>query len=276
MKPFVTLVRREFWEHRMLWIVPLAMAACVILLSLLATGVSFHGGARVVAQSYLLLVGAAQLVVVWFVIVFYALDCLNAERRDRSILFWKSLPVSDASTVLSKFAVAILLVPVGAFVVVLATNVLVSTIFAIRLGGEESGGVLDATAWLDAHTIILRGVLSAMLWYAPLIAYLMFVSAWARRNVLLWAILPPIAAALLEKLVFGTSYVLAFLDRRLQLPNPIDRHVLPIAKGEPGSVGLTSFGFLEFLQLPGTWLGLLAAALLLFGATRIRRYRDDS
>src|SRR5206468_10746510 len=54
--------------------------------------------------------------------IFYCLDALYGERRDRSILFWKSLPVSDVMAVLSKLAIPIVILPLLSFAVTVATQ----------------------------------------------------------------------------------------------------------------------------------------------------------
>src|ERR1700733_3051142 len=109
-KPMLTLVRREFWEHRMLWILPLAVASLIVVGALLP-----HSGMQVDASEYHApekyreyymmfhgVLSAVQFALLAVILPYYLLDCLFAERRDRSILFWKSMPVSDRQTVLSK------------------------------------------------------------------------------------------------------------------------------------------------------------------------------
>src|SRR5258708_18408447 len=101
------LVRRELWEYRSIYIAPLAIAAVVLFGFLIAT----LGRALATAdltQRRAVLEGpfgfsAGLIMGTAFVVgIFYSLDALHGERRDRSILFWKSLPVSDLMTVLSK------------------------------------------------------------------------------------------------------------------------------------------------------------------------------
>jgi ABC-2 type transport system permease protein len=106
------------------------------------------------------------------------------------------------------------------------------------------------------------------LWYAPIYAWLILVSVWARRAPLLWAFLPPIALSALEKVVFGTSYLTRLLQNRLTAGMeaftvagtlPMD----PMTHMTPG----------RFLASPGLWIGLAVAAAFLAAAARLRRYR---
>ena len=154
--------------------------------------------------------GAVQFIMMSVQLPYYLLDCLYAERKDRSILFWKALPVSDAQTVLSKLLVALAVVPLGVFVLTLFTDVAASGILAVHFHGSPLVRAFlrwDTQAWLHTQGLILGALIVVMLWYAPLAAYLMLVSAWAKRNAFLWAAMPPLVAMLVEKIAFGTSYV---------------------------------------------------------------------
>jgi ABC-2 type transport system permease protein len=280
---FATLIRREFWEHRPLWVTPLAVSACIILMTIVAAaqfagadtggaGVRFQPS-RAFDPSMFLSTGLAivimlQHLIISIVIIFYLLDCLYAERKDRSILFWKSLPVSDTNTVLSKFVVASVIVPTGVFVLSGITSVVAAGILYVSFSSLASQ-LWDASAWARMYGVFFVGLVTGLFWYAPIVAYLMLVSAWARRSVLLWAILPPVAALLIEGYAFDTNYVGTFLRTRLGAPPTLAG---PIG-GVPSHIPTVDFAAFGSLQM---WLGVVAAALLLFCAIRIRRYRDDT
>jgi len=132
-RPFYWSVRREIWENRAVYLAPLAVAALVLFGFL----ISLHGlphAARVLSgpkpatpdevaaygrQSMVLMTPqftpAAILVTALIVAVFYSLASLNTERRDKSVLFWKSMPISDRTTVLSKAFVPLLPSPPSSF-----------------------------------------------------------------------------------------------------------------------------------------------------------------
>jgi len=295
MNVYPVLVRREFWEHRALWITPLAMAVLWV-----ATAAFFRiqmGNAvplsgeqgRAIVNVIGWGMSVATLLVVGVVVSFYLLDTLYAERRDRSILFWKSLPVSDAATVISKLAVAMVIVPLITFVVVAFTDLAVRALISMRGGAGlsvEPVSLWDGRMWWQAQVLLFIGVLATSLWYAPLAAYLLVVSAWARRNVMLWAVLPPLVLMIVESTALGTSHVREFLTGRLSPAVPIMRGVeaqiadgtvtidrneviLPDALLDHANLGAI------FLNAP-MLLGLVAAAVLVLVAIRLRRYRDET
>ena len=131
LRTFLWQVRRELWEHRALWIAPLAVAAFAMLVQLgaaltatdagRAAALANPAGAREFQVLYSAMIGS--IVIAGLLVgVLYSLDALQGERRDRSILFWKSLPVSDGMTVLSKAAVPLVVVPLIVFPIVVVST----------------------------------------------------------------------------------------------------------------------------------------------------------
>ena len=266
MKVWLILIRREFWEGRGLWIAPLAVAAFMVVMAGLSVGGSSHvhtsfGSANLAFTADALRASVngiawLMLLVGGLSVTSYLLDCLYAERKDRSILFWKSLPVSDTQTVLSKFLVAAVIVPLGIFVLAaithLACSLLVWLLFVRPAGIVGDGWSMQV--WLDAQGDLLGRLLVTLLWWAPLNAYLILGSVWARRAPLVTVVLPPLVIAAAQNILFSRSDVWQFLLRRLA----------PI--GSPA----------ETLASPELWLGLVAAVALLAVVIRLRRYRDDT
>jgi ABC-2 type transport system permease protein len=285
MKTLWMLVRREYWEHRMLWITPLVVAA-LLLLAVMGFG-SIHAdnlhveadigtgpapftadvfGFITLAMSMPFYLAAAILAII------YLADCLYAERRDRSILFWKSLPVSDRATVLAKLFTALVLIPLGCFLAAALTSIGASIVVSIRsaLGLIGNLPAWDTGAWLHAKGIELYALLVIVLWYAPYAGYLLLASAWARRSVYVWAIIPPLLLAMLERTVFGTAHVWGLLRRSLgelfrlafSLAGQIDHTVgAPTAGPDPAAL----------LANPQLWVGLVLAAAMIWGAIALRR-----
>lgn len=286
-----TLIRRELWEHRALWIVPLSIAGFVLIAAMFPhADVQLDGADIATPQKYMAMFALfhAALTIPQFLLLavllpYYLLDCLYAERKDRSILFWKALPVSDAQTVLSKVLVALAIVPLGVFVLTLFTDIAASGILAVRLRNSEMMRVFlrwDTEAWLQTQGLILAALIMIMLWYAPIAGYLLLVSAWAKRNAFLWAAMPPLVAMLIEKIAFGTTYVFNLLGYRM---NGI-WGTLGFSKGaEKGpSVGEHAAGMLDrikplaALENIDLWLGLAVTVALVWLTIRIRRHQDES
>jgi ABC-2 type transport system permease protein len=275
-------VRRELWENRSIYVAPLAVAAFILFGSLIGT-IHLPGKMRAapalnpvqqqqsIEQHYHF--AAALLMLTTFIIgVFYCLDALHGERRDRSILFWKSLPVSDLTTVLSKASIPLVILPLLTFAITVATQFIMLLLSsAVLLGSGQSVATLWTEVSLSQMSLMLLYHLVTIhaLWYAPMYGWLLLVSGWARRAPFLWAGLPLLAIGVVEKIAFNTSHFATMLKHRMMggpeavaVPGrfPID----PMTQLTPG----------RFLISPGLWLGLGVTALFLAAAVRIRRYRE--
>jgi len=296
MNALLIQIRREFWEHRGLWIAPLAIAALMLLVAAVFGHVQLQFGDDGLQYSGLKPAPMTELVALGWVLPFcvavaiqapiYLIDCLYGERRDRSILFWRSMPVTDTRTVMVKLLVGLVLVPLGAIVVAAATSLVGSAILLLRnhdvvVGGQRVIALWSASSWLRMQGTILYGLVAAMLWYAPFAAYLLLVSVWARRSPYVWALLPPVLLVILEHILFGTNYIGPILggefDQLWQFAFRLDAfhgagsdHILLA----PDSRHL--FTPVRLLVRPRLWLGLLAAAAMIVLAVRVRRYRDDT
>ncbi len=272
-------IQRELWENRSIYIAPLA-AAAVFLIGFAISMLSLRR--RVSAspldpmqQQHLFtsryeLSAALIMGTVLIVGIFYSLDALYGERRDRSILFWKSLPVSDLIAVLSKLAIPLLILPLLSFAITLATQFLMIVLSSATLAGS---GVNVASLWTDASFIrvslvILYHLLTVHgLWYAPLYGWLLLTSAWAPRAPFLWAFLPPFVICGVEKVAFNTSYFLALLQYRLLGPGS------SMGPDHAEKEFMATLIPEHFLSTPGLWTGLAVAAVFLYAAARLRRYR---
>ncbi len=324
MKTYLMLVRREFWEHRSLWIAPAIWAGIIIVLfswlvfikmddlggegtrAMLSTdnvealqslseserehlreaiAMPAERAQTPLAFTYLalsgLISGFASIVV-----FFYLIDCLFSERRDRSILFWKSLPVSDSQVVLAKFLVAMVVVPFAVILLSALVQLLMLGIWTVRTSGTVIGEITpdwNLISWLRAQGLELGLMMGGVMWYAPIAAYFMLLSVWARKLVILWAIVPLVAVPVLEKFFMDSTHVLEFIARRFG--GFVDELNLDKTAFESHQEGLhvpRVQDLYDALDLSGmftsgeAWAGMAAAALMLFLAIRIRRYRDDS
>jgi len=229
---FKWLLKREFWENRggFLW-APVITGAIISVLYLILAVIGSIAGRRAGGDSFqitdegnmaatlggfgdgVLLAGVLlAFTVLAFVVFFYALGSLYDDRRDRSILFWKSLPVSDTQMVLSKAVWALLLAPIIAVAVGILIGLSLWLISALTL---TVNGVSAGTAvFTHSHPLkIIGGVLASLpvyiLWALPAVGWLMLCSAWARSKPFLWAVLLPVLACVIVSMIRilpGTSF----------------------------------------------------------------------
>jgi len=282
-RPFYWSVRRELWENRSIYIAPLIVAAFEVFGFAISTiGLADRRRAvllldaahqRAAIEQPYDLAAMMMIFIVFIVGVFYCLDALHSERRDRSILFWKSLPVSDLTTVLSKVTIPLVVLPLIAFAIVVCVQLVMLLMSSANLLVH---GVSPATTW--AHfpvfqnwLVMLYGLIAIALWHTPIYGWLLLVSGWARRATFLWAVLPLIVIQIFEKIVFGTSFFAKLLQHRLMgfAPHAFGFH----GEGHPTIDSLAQLTPGRYLDSPGLWLGLLFAAVFLAAAVRLRRYR---
>ena len=283
-RPFYWSVRRELWENRSIYIAPLIVAAVQVFGFAISTiGLAERRRAVLLLDDPVKQragieapydIAAMMMIFVVFIIgVFYCLDALHGERRDRSILFWKSLPVSDLTTVLSKVTIPLVILPVVAFALVVCVQVIMLLMTSANL---LMHGISPATTFAHIPVfqnwlVMLYGLAAIALWHAPIYGWLMLVSGWARRATFLWAVLPIIAIQIFEKVTFETSYFAKMVQHRLMgfAPHAFGFH----GEGHPTIDSLAQLTPGRYLSSPGLWLGLLVAAAFVFAVVRLRRYR---
>ena len=277
-RPFYWSVWRELWENRSIYIAPLIVCGIILFGSFVG---SFH--LPELRRRALLLdpalqraaiergydVAAMMLIFTAFIVgLFYCLDALHGERRDRSILFWKSLPVSDLTTVLSKAIVPLAVLPLVTLAIVVFTQFIMLLISTVAL--MPSG--LAGTTWANFNLfqqslVLLYGLIAIALWHAPIYGWALLVSGWARRATFLWAVLPLLAIGFFEKITFGTWHFASMVKDRLMGFAPgafaFSGHDVGTATITPG----------KYLATPGLWIGLVFAVAFFVAALRLRRYR---
>ncbi|HET6432365.1 hypothetical protein [Dyella sp.] len=312
------LVKREFWEHKggFFW-APVITGGIFLLLNLMGIitaevigaqhGIHFGAGGELrtlmsrMDAGDLSKVGLALdvamysaigiiAVVLGFVVFFYCLGALYDDRRDRSILFWKSLPISNAGTVLSKVISATVLAPVIAIVVGIVVGMAQLLILAVTLSfhGVNVWQLLVLAHPFRVMANLIGYIPIYLLWALPTVGWLLFCSAWSRSKPFLWAVALPVAAGLLISW-FGIMGLFN-LPTTWFWVNVVQRGLLSAFPG--GSLMASSHGFsvgngneLGLLDLGQTyqilgsanlWIGVLAGAALIAAATWFRRWRDDS
>ena len=273
-RPMYWSIRRELWENRSIYIAPLAIAAVTLFGFLIAT-MGYALSTSDLAQRRAALEGPYSfamgviMATAFIVGIFYSLDALHGERRDRSILFWKSLPVSDLTTVLSKASIPLVVLPLLSFAIVVVTQLIMLVLSSLVLMGS---GLSVATLWTPvvgmSLGLLYHLVTVHVLWHAPIYGWLLLVSGWARRAAFLWATLPWLAICFIEKIAFNTTHFAAMLLNRFTGG--------PEALTMPGRSpfdAMTQLTPARFLSSPGLWIGLVIAAGFLAAAVRLRRYQ---
>jgi ABC-2 type transport system permease protein len=273
-------LRRELWESRSIYLAPLGVAA----FSFLAFSFAVIAGIwerplrldvsrsyEAVAAPYNMLAGLMMFTGM-MVSLFYCLDALHSERRDRSILFWKSLPVSDVTTVLAKASIPLLILPFILSVVTFITHVsmLLVSSAAVLVTGQGVVELWTKVSLFRMTLLLIYHFFTAhALWPAPIYCWLLLVSGWPRRAAFLWAALPLLAIAGVERIAFGTLHFARLVGGRFIGDAP--SLVTAAEKFPTGPMTHVTPGL--FLTIPGLWMGLLLSAVFLFAAIRLRRYQ---
>ena len=281
-RAFYWSIRRELWEHRSIYVAPLLVAALTLTGFLIGSG--YQIGKVRSAQSLGPMelqaaidrpygLAAMFLMGIGFLVsIFYCVEALHGERRDRSILFWKSLPLSDFTVVLSKMMIPLAVVPLitVALTIVAHLSMLLINIAMMLISGMSLSLLWSNLSlvrmWLMMvyHMFALHG-----LWLAPAYSWMLLASAWARRAPFLWAVLPLIAVGVVEKITFNTTHFRRWMLYRFG--------GAPGSDAYPGSDhamhAWANLNVGQILLNPGLWSGLIVAALLLFAAARVRRSR---
>jgi ABC-2 type transport system permease protein len=270
-------VQRELWENRSIYLAPLAVAGVALFGFCLSSFVGIWEeplrlnpaqpqGPYEMAAGLMMFTGIV-------VSVFYCLDALHGERRDRSILFWKSLPVSDLTTVLAKASIPLVILPLLICAITFAMQWLMLLMSsAVVLASGQSVATLWANlSFLRMSWLLLYHVLTAhALWPAPVYCWLLLVSGWSRRAAFLWAALPVLAIAGVEQIAFHTWHFAALVGSRLIGAAPTVASTPPdMFPTHP----MTHIAPAHFLGSPGLWIGLALAAVFLAAAVRLRRYQ---
>ena len=274
------LVRRELWESRSIYMAPLAVAG-LFLVGFAISTVGLAQKMRELAFDPSQLRGAifgpydmaAALIMATTLIVavFYCLDALHSERRDRSILFWKSLPVSDRLTVLSKASIPLVVLPLTTFAVTVATQILM---LSLSTAVVLASGLSVETLWKQVPLFETSGMLlyhlfaEHALWYAPIFGWLLLVSAWARRAAFLLATLPLLAIGVVERIAFGTSNFANMLKYWLAGSAESVAYTVPGQMPMDPGTHLTPE---RLVSSPGLWIGLAIFTVCIVGAVRLRR-----
>jgi len=309
MNNMIWLIRREFWENRAIWLLPAIIAGLLVVAGIFG-GVhigpnEMHVGpgdmqpnsdhsmpdSRVIGGVALFAFSIVFLGIMSIYSAWYLLDCLYADRKDRSILFWKSLPLTDTETVLSKLAVGLLIIPLVYFVIADLTTLAMAFIISIRASSWVGNSLWQPDIWLQLQVYWLYLIVTLALWLLPVAGWLMLVSAVATRAVILWSFLPPLALYLGERWVFGTHAVGAILTDRLLTGYPttafhasgggggIFSAIVHDGRADAGAEAARSvWTYINpagFFASPATWIGIGVGVGLIVATIQVRSRRSE-
>ena len=276
-RPLYWSIRRELWENRFIYIAPLAVAGVVLFAFSISAilgiweselRIGLAHGSEAIVMPYDMAAGLMMLTSI-LVSVFYCLDALHGERRDRSILFWKSLPVSDLTTVLAKASIPLVVLPLLVCVIIIAVQwimLLVSSAVLLVRGQSVAAFWTQLSFFRMAMVTLYHLVTAHALWPFPVYCWLLLVSGWARRATFLWAALPLIAIAGVEQIVFHSWHFARLVGSRLIGDTQTPGYMFPTGPMTHITPGI-------FLTSPGLWIGFAIAAAFLAAAVRLRRYQ---
>ena len=322
------LLRREFWEHKggFFW-APIWAGAISLLLTLMALVVGEVAARRALASGKMQVDGEVMvngldlgmitsrmdaedmrrlaggidlsmltssmwpMIVLGFVVFFYCLGSLYDERKDRSVLFWKSLPVSDRDTVLSKAASALLVAPALSIAVGIACMVaflVVMSLFVLLHHGNPFALLWSPDNLLANAGVALAAIPVYALWALPSAGWLLLCSAWSKSKPFLWAIMIPVFAGvfiswfdLMHLFNLDSSWFWKHVVAHL-LGGVFPGTWIPamdmqgVEVRELGNHVVMLKALYSVLAAPQLWIGAAAGAGMIATAIRLRRWRDDN
>ena len=300
----LALIKREIWEHRSIYVTPIAIAVVVSLVSLagmvtvsafdkevniaLFGATNIAGDAERQAALTVFFLGTSWVFLFALAILttFYSLDSLYAERKDKSILFWRSLPITDAETVISKLLTAVFVLPlftVAAIIVTHLVNLVITTGWVIVKGGNAAHLVWGSVSLFDNWAAALIVTVASAIWMSPFIGWFLFVSAFTKRSPLLMAFMPLIIVPIIEWIffrskifasaVFGRGEVIP-LFREMDIEHFFDEERMQVNEDLVSLLAHIDVG--KFLLSPSVWVGVVVCGILVTAAIYVRRYRDES
>lgn len=303
------LVRREFWENRSLWIVPAVVIGLYVFTGIIRIVASLTGHAYVATDSSgdgfnfngpdlsnaepselaamirisPLFFGLPFDGIMLIVVFFYLLDSLYADRRDRSVLFWRSMPVSDVRTVLVKLATGMFAATGITLAAVIVTELLTIVMGMLSGGliGHPGLVLMHPLAMVEGWGILAYALIVQSIWFLPYYGWWMLASAWAKKAPLLWALLPPVMVIIMEGIVFHSHHFWSVISHHVVDWLGLIFNFDPLNSGHSGRELVVSDGFVnpdglaQFFASPELWIGLVLGVAFIYGAMWLRRNRSE-
>ena len=225
-----------------------------------------------IVRTGLLVLGFPILLTVGFGLLAYSLSTFADERKDRSLIFWRSLPVSDLTTVLSKVFIVTLIVPlmVIPYIILLQLVAMTSASIFFAINDIVSFGWLWGSYIITDWFRIIFSLWAQALWSLPLFLWLMLAGTYAARPIA-GAIVPPVILIVLEGVIFKTNLVLEFIENRIGFWSRSDS--FPKEYQEIRVVDISDILLLFSTQ--AFWIGILASVILVAGIVYVRSSNSD-
>jgi ABC-2 type transport system permease protein len=285
MNTYSWLIRREFWEFRATWLIPAVVGGMLIMAALFGrvdmTAFDEHLAQMNMGTIYLVGMATLFYLVMSIYASWYLMDCLYNDRRDRSILFWKSLPVSDTQTVLSKVLMGLAIIPLVFMLAADVTSLLMAFVISVR-ARTFSAVLWHPQTWFQVQVLWLYVIATTAIWYLPIAGWLLLVSAWAKRAVMLWTLLPPLVLFLIEKFFLNTHVVHDVLGRRLVGYAAVAYHGneqwINDNMSEAATVPVSVWRFINpagFISSLEVWIGLAVGVAMIVGAIQLRMRHSE-
>tara|TARA_B100000401_G_scaffold49033_1_gene28753 strand:- start:27 stop:941 length:915 start_codon:yes stop_codon:yes gene_type:complete len=225
-----------------------------------------------IVRTGLLVLGFPILLTVGFGLLAYSLSTFADERKDRSLIFWRSLPVSDLTTVLSKVFIVTLIVPLMVIPYIILLQLVAMTSASIFFATNDivSFGWLWGSYIITDWFRIIFSLWAQALWSLPLFLWLMLAGTYAARPIA-GAIVPPVILIVLEGVIFKTNLVLEFIENRIGFWSRSDS--FPKEYQEIRVVDISDILLLFSTQ--AFWIGILASVILVAGIVYVRSSNSD-
>tara|TARA_B110000003_G_C16598984_1_gene514843 strand:- start:93 stop:1007 length:915 start_codon:yes stop_codon:yes gene_type:complete len=294
-----TMIRKEIQEHKLAFIYApfiVALVLCAVIISVYlgltdiqTTNFSFSTDVydekykegmllaspeakTAVIRAGLVVLGLPILLTVGFGLLAYSLSTFADERKDRSLIFWRSLPVSDLTTVMSKLVFIVVIIPLLVLPNLILLQLVASLSVSIYFVSNDivPFGYVWTSYFISDWFRIIFSLWAQALWSLPIFLWLMLSGTYFKKPVI-GAVVPLVALVVLEGIIFKANNVQEFIENRLGFWSRADS--FPIQYEEARVVDITDVYLM--LTTQAFWIGLIASAVLVAGIVYTRSTNND-
>mgnify|MGYP004234248631 CR=1 FL=1 len=294
-----TMIRKEIQEHKLAFIYApfiVALVLCALIISVYlgltdiqTTNFSFSTDVydekykegmllaspeakTAVIRAGLVVLGLPILLTVGFGLLAYSLSTFADERKDRSLIFWRSLPVSDLTTVMSKLVFIVVIIPLLVLPNLILLQLVASLSVSIYFVSNDivPFGYVWTSYFISDWFRIIFSLWAQALWSLPIFLWLMLSGTYFKKPVI-GAVVPLVALVVLEGIIFKANNVQEFIENRLGFWSRADS--FPIQYEEARVVDITDVYLM--LTTQAFWIGLIASAVLVAGIVYTRSTNND-